>query len=245
MPQYSLSDEVLEPLQAGTLFYPSAGYDIATPIEIFSSRLNNFWFIDTIYGGEPLLREDSDYRPIPGQSREKIKTGRTLKKHEPFEIKIYQETYERKQDQRRITVHQCKGRGYDAFRTLRTLLKSQQTQLSVFFYRGDSPTTGEGGSGFYWLKKPRLKDILEVLEDYGLIISDGSNAIRELSTFHRSSGVESAAQERVQPFTFANRLFECVGYLGERYGPTLVWQVKRISPGSPYTENVIRDKALA
>ena len=227
MPQYSLPDEVLEHLQAGNLFYPSAGDDISTPIEVFSARLSNFWFVDTSYEGEPLLREKSDYRLIPGECEEKIRNGRTLRRHEPFEIKICQETYEREQDQRRITVHQCKGRGYDAFRTLRTLLKSQQTQLSVFFYRGDSP--GNGGSGFDWLRKARLKNVLEVLEDYGLIISDGSNAIRELSTFHRCPGVESAAKEQVQPFTFADWRFECVGYLGERYGPTLAWQVQQIS----------------
>lgn len=224
MTQYSLSDEVLEHLQAGTLFYPSAGYDISAPIEIFASWLSEFWFVDTEYtGGRPLLENNPDYQLV-GKQNESV-SGETLVKHKPFEIEVYQETYERKKDQHRITVYQCKGYGYDAFRTL---LKSQQTQLSVFFYRGDSP--GECGSGFYWLKKPRLRNILEILEDYGLIISDGSNAISELSTFHRCSGLGSAAQEQVQPFIFANRRFECVGYLGERYGPTLVWQVKEISP---------------
>ena len=225
MTQYRLPDEVIGRLQAGTLFYPSAGYDISTPIEVFSSRLNNFWFVDPIYTGSPLLENNSNYQFVDDPNNQKRSiSGKTLRKREPFEIEIYQETYKRKQDQRRITVYQCKGRGYDAFRTL---LKSQQTQLSVFFYRGDSP--GNGGSGFDWLKKPRLKNVLEVLEDYGLIISDGSNAIRELSTFHRCPGVESAAKEQVQPFTFENWCFECVGYLGERYGPTLVWQVKKIS----------------
>ena len=225
MPQYSLPDEVLEHLRTGNLFYPSAGDDILTPIEVFSSRLSNFWFVDIEYSGQPLLENNPDYQLVSNQKR--IVSGETLVKHKPFEIEVYQETYERRQDQRRITVYQCKGYGYDAFRTL---LKSQQTQLSVFFYRGDSP--GESGSGFYWLKKARLKNILEVLEDYGLIISDGSNAIREISTFHRCSGLGSEAQERVQPFTFAKRRFECVGYLGEKYGPTLVWQVRRISPSS-------------
>ena len=238
MPQYSLPDEVLENLQAGTLFYPSAGDDILTPIEVFSPWLSNFWFVDPIYTGKPFLENNPDYQLVDKQ-KESV-SGKTLVKPKPFEIEVYQETYERKQDQRLITVHQCRGRGYNAFRAL---LKSRKIQLSVFFYRGDSPTTGEGGSGFRWLKKPRLKNVLEVLEDYGLIISDGSNAIRELSTFHRCSDVENTAQEKVQPFTFANSSmpskkkwhFECVGYLGEKYGPTLVWQVKRISPSSPDT----------
>ena len=223
MPQYSLPDEVLRHLRAGTLFYPSAWYDISIPIEVFSSRLSNFWFVDTDYTGRrPLLENNPDYELV-GNQKESV-SGETLVKHKPFKIEVYQETYERKQDQRRITVYQCKGYGYDAFRAL---LKCRRIQLSVFFYRGDSP--GNGGSGFYWLKKPRLKNVLEVLEDYGLIVSDGSNAIRKLRTFHNCSGVGNAAQERVRSFTFANRRFECVGYLGEKYGPTLVWQVKRIS----------------
>ena len=220
MTQYSLSDEVLEHLQAGSLFYPSAGSDTATPIEVFSPWLSDFWFVDNAYDGTPLLRNNSNYQLLRHQ--EKSVNGKTLKKQEPFEIKVYQEIYERTQNQRHITVHQCQGRGYDVFRIL---LRGKCAPLSVFFYRGDSP--GDGGSGFYWLKKPRLKNILEVLEDYGLIISDGSNATRELRTFHNCSGVEGTAQERVKPFTFAKRCFQCVGYLGERYGPTLAWQVKR------------------
>lgn len=236
MTQYGLPDEVLEHLQAGTLFYPSAGCDISTPIEVFSSWLSEFWFVDTEYTGRrPLLENNTDYELV-GNQKESV-SGETLVKHKPFKIEVYQETYERKRDQRRITVYQCKGRGYDTFRTL---LKSRKIQLSVFFYRGDS--SGGGGSGFYWLRKARLKNILEVLEDYGLIVSDGSNgtrrsnATRELSTFHHRLGVAgNVAQERVQPFTFAKGRFECIGYLDEKYGPTLVWQVKRISPSSPDT----------
>ena len=237
MVQPRLPVEIFEHLRTGNLFYPSAGDDILTPIEVFSSRLSNFWFVDIEYSGQPLLENNPDYKFV-GNQKGSV-SGETLINRKPFEIEVYQETYERKQDQRRITVYQCKGYGYDAFRTL---LKSRKIQLSVFFYRGYSP--GGGGSGFYWLRKARLKNILEVLENYGLIVSDGSNAIRELRTFHNCSGIGSAAQERVQSFTFANRRFECVGYLGERYGPTLVWQVKRISPSSPDTSNVIRDKAL-
>lgn len=227
MTQYSLPDEVLERLQAGNLFYPSAGDDILTPIEVFSPWLSNFWFVDPIYTGSPLLENNSDYQFVDDPKNQKRGvSGETLRKCEPFEIEVYQETYKRKQDQRCITVYQCKGRGYDTFRSL---LKSQQTPLSVFFYRGDSP--GNGGSGFYWLRKARLKNVLEVLEDYGLIISDGSNATRELSTFHHCLDVAgNVAQGRVQPFTFAKRRFECIGYLDAKYGPTLVWQVKRISP---------------
>ena len=146
-----------------------------------------------------------------------------MKRGTQFVVEVYHETYERRQDQRRITVHQCRGRGYDAFRTF---LKSRGSSLSIFFYRGDSP--GEGGSGFYWLKKDRLRNVLEVLEDGGLIVSDGSNAVRQLSTFHRYTDLERMTLEKARSFTFASRRFECVGYLGERYGPTLVWQVKKV-----------------
>jgi hypothetical protein len=221
MTQYSLPIEVLEQLQAGNLFYPSSGSDLATPIEVFSTWLSDFWFVDSAYTGKPLLRENPHYQLIDSQY--KSLQGTTMKRGTQFEVEVYHETYERKQDQRRITIHQCRGRGYDAFRIF---LKSRGASLSVFFYRGDSQ--GEGGSGFYWLKNDRLRNVLEVLEDGGLIVSDGSNAICQLSTFHRCTDLGRMVLEKVQPFTFANRRFECIGYLGERYGPTLVWQVKKV-----------------
>ena len=137
MAQYSLPIEVLEHLQAGNLFYPSAGSDLATSIEVFSSWLSDFWFVDSAYTGKPLLRENFCYQLTDSQY--KSIQGTTVKRGTQFVVEVYYETYESRQDQRRITVHQCRGRGYDAFRTF---LKSRGSSLSVFFYRGDSPGDG-------------------------------------------------------------------------------------------------------
>lgn len=89
----------------------------------------------------------------------------------------------------------------------------------MFFHRGDS--TGEGGSNIFWLGDCFFTEVLDALEDGGLIVSDGSNARREF----RSSGKEWKYCPKYgylrEP---ENRYWSLkqVGGLGERYGPTLV-----------------------
>ena len=116
MVQHSLPTKVLERLQDGNLFYPSAGDDIDTPIGVFSSWLSDFWFVDINYREDrPLRWNKRAYKRIHRERT--IEHGITLKRRQEFEIEVFHETYERRLDQRRITTHQCKGRGYDAFRT--------------------------------------------------------------------------------------------------------------------------------
>lgn len=219
-----LPESALERLQAGNLFYPCSGRDVGIPVSTFLSRLTDFWFVDTRYDHSPLLAGHRRYRLLDRQC-ESI-TGKTLRRGEPYELKVWHEIYEDIRCGREFRVHKCCGRGYDAFRGL---IKQQRKQLSVFFYRGDSP--GEGGSGFWWLQDARLRNVLEYLEDGGLIITDGSNAKNSTHQLSAFSGLRDSpgrrAMEMALPFTFRSWDFECVGYLGERYGPTLAWQVTR------------------
>jgi hypothetical protein len=217
MPEHALDTAVLACLQSRNLFYPSAGKDFLAPIEMFLSWVEHFWFVDINYGGEPLLAGKPEYHLL--DLRSEPVTGLTIKKKEPFEVRMFHEIYERREDKRRFTLHQCKGFGYNAFRAS---LKCEGQALSIFFYRGDSG--GDGGSNFLWLQEDRLKNVLEVLEDGGLIVSDGSNAIRQLKRFHHSE-LGISAVDQAEAFVFGGKSFECLGYAGERYGPTLVWQV--------------------
>jgi hypothetical protein len=223
MEDHSRLDEMMKPLRAASLFYPCSGQDTLKPIETFLPWLNQFWFVDDNYTGRPLLARFPQYRLLEVQSE--LVSGITICRRLPFEIKVYHQTYERTEDRRPFLVHQCCGRGYNAFRAL---FKLPGKAVSVFFYRGDSG--GEGGSGFNWLWKERLKNVLEVLEDGGLIVSDGSNAMPKLRRARRADpgDSEQAAIQRARPFTFAGRRFERVGHLEQRYGPTLIWRAKRL-----------------
>lgn len=218
--KYKISFKVLQSLAAGNLFYPAAGNDVITPIQAFSSLLTDFWFVDLCYDQKPILSHCNGYRLVEA-TLEQV-SGKTIKSGEPYEIMIYHQVYEHMQDERVINLHKCRGRGYDVFRTQ---FKDKDAPLSVFFYRGDG--VGEGGSGFYWLGNKRLKNVLEVLEEGGLIATDGSNAIPQLKCRSGFPNLENKAVDFAHPFEFSGRHFECVGYLGERYGPTLVWQVRK------------------
>jgi len=67
-------------------------------------------------------------------------------------------------------------------------------------------------------------EVGDVLEPGGLIASDGSLAILQLAAFKGHPRGEEAF-DAAKPFTRFGRTFCCVGYLDERYGPTLVWKV--------------------
>jgi N-formylglutamate amidohydrolase len=216
VPLYALNS-----LRARSLFYPSSGSDFLTPIKVFAPWINDFWFVDSHGHSDRVLNNQTDYR-LSRVTRE-IRRGITLRSKTEFEIKITNEIYHYIDGSHSIQVHWCCGRGYDAFRVI---FKLPQKPLSVFFYRGDSP--GEGGSGFDWLGKGRLRNVLEVLEEGGLIVTDGSNCtIDQLKEFHCNSGIGEEAIREAKQFSFAGRVFLCIGYAGERRGPTLIWQVGR------------------
>lgn len=106
--------------------------------------------------------------------------------------------------------------------------------MGVFFYRGDS--LGEGGSGDLWLDQKHLEEVCDKLVDGGLIVTDGSNhredhAIRPLWRYnHKKPPTDDPRElvESIDPFTDkSGRHFTCVGYAGYKYGPTLIWRVRK------------------
>lgn len=179
----------------------------------FLPWIDDFWFVDV--GDPPDSSAVANY-PLEDQSETQVE-GQTIRTKEPFSLTVRQERY-RKPTGGTFTIHAGTGRGYDA---LRAVFGASGRKISVFFHRGDSP--GEGGSNFYWLGRKRIRNVLAHLEPGGLIVSDGSLAIPRL---RREFLHEDPAQivSAAGSFEVAAHLFTCVGYLGERYGPTLVWK---------------------
>ena len=213
-------NEFCECFASRRLFYPSAGTDVSLPVSVFMPFIDEFWFVDTAYVlSKPLLTDRDLDLKLESSQRDSF-AGTTIHSNESFVVAVRRDTYTHLPTGRKLTVNACRGRGYDLFRA--AFRRSRQL-ISVFFYRGDSQ--GESGRGFYWLKKPTIKFILQQLEPNALLVSDGSNAISRLSTFHRNSHIGQGAVEKSSPFTLYGRRMKCVAYLGERYGPTLAWKI--------------------
>lgn len=205
-------------LESRRLFYPSAGSDILVPICEFTPYIDEFWFSDVSYTIDKPLLEHADYHR-DSTTRSQL-SGLTLRRSLPFRIQVSSERYIHVPTGRVFVANACCGRGYDCFRAA---FKEPAKLLSVFFYRGDSQ--GDGGSGFSWLRRPIIKYVFAQLDRHAIIVSDGSNAMAKLSKFHRDSAIGSDAVRKCESFDVCGRHLKCIGYVGDRYGPTLVWSV--------------------
>jgi hypothetical protein len=87
---------------------------------------------------------------------------------------------------------------------------------------------GEGSSGVLWLGGELFSRVLELLVPSGLVVTDGSNpgpgGPESLSQFYLNRKIRDGAVLEAVQFEYQGREFECVGYVGEKYGPTLVWR---------------------
>jgi len=218
--------------QSKRLFYPCAGEDIVEPIMTFLPYIDEFWFVDlNEFDVEELLANHEitflqrEYRTIAGHC--------LRNKNRPFLLTNHCFVCEHIPTESEFKINYCNGRdaGYHAFRAV---VKDPGKKLSVFYYRGDSP--GGGGSDFRWLEKKMLRYVLAEIEPGGLLVTDGSNALPQLATFCSKSKYNDLplayengedAATRSEPFGYRAWNLTCVGYAGDRYGPTLAWRVER------------------
>ena len=110
--------------------------------------------------------------------------------------------------------------------------------ISVFVHRGDSP--GEGGSNQRFfsngLKRfeplSRTRDRLFArLMDRAIVVSDGSLVDRRfLRRFHNDpiKCEDAFAHHFGRTYNWCGFQWEVIGWVGERYGPTLVWGLTRL-----------------
>ncbi len=142
---------------------------------------------------------------------------------------ILTEHYQHEASGRNIRLHRCRGDALAYFEG-----QPRLTHLSVFFYRGDS--AGEGGSGIRWLSPKLEAAVLQRLKPGGLFVSDGSDGAmcpdECPSIFRRGQRTRinpardiARVVAAIKPIqTEQGMRLRCVGYAGERYGSTLVWQ---------------------
>jgi len=193
------------PVGGSTLFYPCAGNDLQCPIECFSNVVKNFYFVDIRQAGFPQLPER--YSVI--HERQQCAKNKFV-----FRCR------DRETD-REFLIHRWRGQAEVAIRDI--------SSIGIFFFRGDNPVDGEGSSGVLWFGKTLFNEILSRLANGGLIVTDGSNTThdgpREFAKFWHKRDIGVSARNRVNTCEYAGREFACVGYVGEKYGPTLVWQM--------------------
>jgi hypothetical protein len=192
----------LERIRGTTLFYPCCGRDLGVPIQLFGSVVSAFYFVDV---AGPRHRRAQDDGLIP------LVRGRSAGPRR----------YRHRTSGSEFELHLLQKRGEEVFPDI--------PNLGVFFHRGDTLADGEGSSGVPWLGGAWLVTIFRTLVPGGLLVTDGSNCPvdgpPELRAFHGDRTLGPRAARKARPFEFAGRRLACVGYAGERYGPTLVWRV--------------------
>lgn len=240
-----INKNILEPLTGTSLFYPCSGNDMLVPVQVFSPFVTDFWFVDKGYfspgnqdtqpygldipadSQSPLLAEDEKYEFVERRIIGPPQWDSNIRNIKPC---ILSERYLHRPSNTDIDIHRRRGYGFSAFR-------KEIKSPGVFFYRGDSQ--GEGGSGNLWLIPEHLDEVCSKLVDGGLIVTDGSNyghpkKKRELSKYNFKE-INKTGQEIIDsyyPFyDKSGRHFECIGYVGHRYGPTLIWQVNKPGTG--------------
>jgi hypothetical protein len=142
------------------------------------------------------------------------------------------EVYQRTNHTRCVTINRRRG-----FSQYALVNEFSDHAIGVFMHRGDSP--GEAGSNVYFLANKnsrhepcgRLFDKLSrKLDDRVLIITDGSNTgLKRLKAFHRQDIAGPAAYSVAAKlgFVYGGFSWQCVGYMSNRYGPTLIWGLSR------------------
>ena len=227
------------------LLYPSAGGDCTEVLTAFAADILEFRFADIGYDfshqrclefpnetGWELVSTELTGSPTATIEQRYTETGRRYRQLDPARLT---QIYERRDAFHRIKVVWRRGFGQYA------LAEIPDRSLGVFVHRGDS--RGEGGSNVFYLANRRkhhepcsnlFDKLKEKLSEMALIISDGSNAdIPFLREFHHReiAGAQAFARMRERDFEYGGLRWRCVGYLGPRNGPTLVWRVTRGLPG--------------
>jgi hypothetical protein len=239
----------LSMLAKTSLFYPCSGSDLLTPMALFSDKVSTLCFSDRGY-----FRPNNQDTRYFGLDQSAVVTppvaapdGQWSLKDRLVEEDVDFDDVEFDFDMRypgiaRLTESYRHRDTSEEFQVIRSNNDARREfdnlprQLGVFFYRGDG--LGEGGSGILWNDAPLLDRMLDKLVNGGLLVTDGSNSGgADGSHFVRETPVLSARRMRTAKeaakflgYSFKNdygRRLTCIGYAGQRYGATLIWQVFR------------------
>jgi hypothetical protein len=199
-----LQQDQLKPILGTSLLYPCCGDDLEEPLRLFGSSVSDFFFVDT----------RSRPPDLPGNLKEfAVPVAR------PFSSRS--QSFQDLATDNIYRLNRWTRRGESAFDSV--------SKLGVFFHRGDTLAAGEGSSGVPWLGRYWLGRILDKLVVGGFIVTDGSNCPldgpQEMRRHYWKSNIGADAVSMARDFTYQHRNFTCLGYAGEGYGPTLIWQV--------------------
>ena len=220
------------------LFYPCSGEDFYVPIQKCWKDVEHFWFVDPRYDGGPEAFAPLDVKKIMRSflrrmncdfvaSSQVTLTGLTRKGKRPYTVQqmSYVVRSRTKESPQERTIHFCRGLGFNA---LLSIFDQTDRTLDIFYYRGDS--SGEGGSGFYWLDW-RLTSVLNRLDPDGFIFSDGSNA-RSYFKVKRDGSVPTAfvyKKWRVEPVVERSHGRRLGRQIQGEVGMTMCWRIKRVA----------------
>jgi len=227
----------------GVLFYPCAGYDSLEPIELFGSLVDNMVFADIRDVKLPhpncdmIFYHNVKSRVYKEKSQGEIHRGiieevhinlenrnldisRSLNNYFSINLGSIRTVNRSKkiewflEDKSKIKLTTIKN---DGFLSLLTL-----NDISVFFYRGDSP--GEGGSGQWWFSPQLFKILTSKLVNGAIIVTDGNN-------FHPSyrdvSWSPLRERENRKDFEFNDIYFEYIGEYEETHRVCGIWRTTR------------------
>ena len=239
------------------LFYPFSGRDYHDPIALFRDYVSEFWFVDISYNlssdGCRGIYQDRfrdmkllDQELVGPQDITQTEIISSVQSIVPGYLKqkyIYMDKIITVIFRRDVDYHTLFGPSqYEIARD----------RLGIFFFRG---TSDEGGSDHCWVysKKQNILDIeqpvwlvkklVDALPDGGLIVTDGSNGgignwvdpsneyypfCRFLSSRTSSTVTCDQAKRLSKRFTDnSGNKFTCIGHVGMRNGPTLIWQISK------------------
>jgi hypothetical protein len=218
---------------SGCLFYPCAGDDIVDPLRLFKPYISSFWFVDRYYFSQSkndsmtihsLIENHRLSEVFNERYSLKVKTKGTLTRLAGTDLTPFIQTEIYSNNNTSFEINRRKGYGVSA-------LREDIPTISVFFYRGDSE--GDGGSGNPWLNSRLFVKVLARLRNRGLIVTDGSQTCGSkqyagFAQFHNQNlGISEVKEFIASKPSFVDgwgNRFDCVGYIGMRYGPTFVWQ---------------------
>jgi hypothetical protein len=232
----------LRSIQGGVFYYPAAGADLDEPVAVLHEYIDTFWFCDierpekklSVLTGPSLkycLTERDTSGPVDAKIRMRSDDSGAMYRY--LEPSLITEIY-KNENGRHISILRRRG-----FGQIGLVKEFSRHSISVFMHRGDSQ--GEGGSNAYFLANKRasyppcanlFSTLSERLADRALIISDGSNSrfswVRRFHLPDRVSGKEAYAYHASKPGRqFGGFSWRCVGWLSQKYGPTLVWGLER------------------
>ena len=240
MGEWYIQPNWLEAIKGRPLFYPCAANDLEEIMTPFLSVVDEFWFADVNYPQgmnlSPGIQDEDKMRCrlkssyVDGDPNSVLTVAgghRNIKASRHFELY-------RRFDGSKLLIVRRRG-----FAQIALGDEFKDGSLGVFCHRGDSQ--GEGGSNVYffrnhWSRFPPLRNLAKLLTcklaHRAVVVSDGSNAARghPVAKFHfcQLSGAEAYEQLAGQNWTRDGLRWTCVGFLTNRYGPTLVWGVVHI-----------------